>query len=101
MRENSVTEIRRRFLKNGIDSIMDKERSGRPTTKLPAEEVEPKVRDVISSSFASGAPIPSVKEIAKDLNASEKNVRDVLNWTVKSFRVPQAARFPEEPPFSS
>ena len=22
-------------------------------------------------------------------------------WTVKSFRVPQAARFPEEPPFSS
>ena len=23
------------------------------------------------------------------------------NWTVKSFRVPQAARFPEEPPFSS
>lgn len=78
MRENSVTEIRRRFLKNGIDSIKDKERSGRPTTKLSAEKVESKVRDVISSSFASGSPIPSVKEIAKDLNASEKNVRDVL-----------------------
>ena len=78
MRENSVTEIRRRFLENGIGSIIDKERSGRPTTKLSAEEVEAKVRDVISSSFASGSPIPSVKEIARDLNASERNVRDVL-----------------------
>ena len=25
----------------------------------------------------------------------------LIYWTVKSFRVPQAARFPEEPPFSS
>ena len=78
MRENSVTDIRRRFLANGIGSIMDKDRSGRPTKKLPAEDVEIKVRDVISSSYASGSPIPSVKEIARDLNASEKNVRDVL-----------------------
>lgn len=78
MRENSVTEIRRRYLANGINSLADKSRSGRPTTKMPAEEVEAKVRDVISSSYANGAPVPTVKEIAGDLNASEKNVRDVL-----------------------
>lgn len=78
MRENSVTEIRRRFLANGIGSLTDKSRSGRPTTKLPADEVEAKVRDVISSSYAKGAPVPPVREIAAELNASEKNVRDAL-----------------------
>lgn len=78
MRENSVTEIRRRFLANGIDSLRDKSRSGRPTTKLPAEEVEAKVRDVISSSYAKGTPVPSVRELAGELNASEKNVREAL-----------------------
>ena len=78
MRENTVTEIRRRFLANGISSLMDKGRSGRPVTKMSIEEVDAKVRDVISSAYASGMPIPPVKEIAKDLNASEKNVRAVL-----------------------
>ena len=78
MRENSVTEIRRRFLANGINSLMDKDRTGRPATKMPAEEVEIKVRDIISSAYASGTPIPSVKEIARDLNASDKTVRAVL-----------------------
>ena len=78
MRENSVTEIRRRFLANGINSLMDKSRTGRPATKLSPEDVDIKVGDVISSAFASGMPIPSVKELAASLNANAKDIRESL-----------------------
>ena len=78
MRENSVTEIRRRFLAKGISSLSDQERSGRPVTKMTATDVESKVNDIISNAFSTGTSIPSVKDIAGTLNARQEIVRDVL-----------------------
>ena len=78
MRENSVTEIRRRFLANGISSLLDQGRSGRPVTKMAANDVESKVNDIISTAFSNGTSIPSVKDIAETLNARQEIVRDVL-----------------------
>ena len=78
MRENSVTEIRRRFLAKGISSLIDQDRSGRPATKMSADDLESKVNDIISTAFSNGTSIPSVKDIAGTLNAREKTVRDVL-----------------------
>lgn len=78
MRENSVTEIRRRFLAKGTASLMDRERPGRPATKMATADVEAKVCDIISGAYSSGTPIPSVKDIAKELNATEKSVRTAL-----------------------
>ena len=78
MRENSVTEIRRRFLANGISSLSDQGRSGRPVTKMAVNDVESKVNDIISTAFSNGSSIPSVKDIAATLNARPEIVRDVL-----------------------
>lgn len=78
MRENSVTEIRRRFLTNGISSLSDQNRSGRPVTKMAANDVESKVNDIISTAFSTGTSIPSVKDIAGTLNARQEIVRDIL-----------------------
>ena len=78
MRENSVTDIRRRFLANGISSLSDQGRSGRPVTKMTATDVESKVNDIISTAFSTGTSIPSVKDIAGTLNARQDIVRDVL-----------------------
>ena len=101
MRENSVTEIRRRFLEKGISSLMDQSRSGRPLSKMAANDVEIKVNDIISAAYSNGTSIPSVKDIAVTLNAQEKTVRDVLkkkgliqqrkhNWEFTVCETPEA-----------
>ena len=50
--------------------------------------------------FSSPAQLLAVKALGLDSIAMIKKSSRIY-WTVKSFRVPQAARFPEEPPFSS
>ena len=49
MRENTVTEIRRRFLKNGMASLEIAAKSGRPATCLSAEELEKQLEAFLES----------------------------------------------------
>lgn len=77
MRPNTITDIRKRYLKYGISSITDQARTGRPV-KIPQQEAQYSLEKIIQDSFSSKTPIPSVKDISKQLNVPEATVRDIL-----------------------
>ena len=77
MRPNTVTDIRKRYLKYGLSSISDQARTGRPV-KIQQQEVQHSLEKIIQDSFTGKTPIPSVKDISKQLNAPEATVRDIL-----------------------
>lgn len=77
-RENTVTEIRRRFLKEGISSLEDHPRSGRPRTLLGRSEIEEQIDSYVEKYQAEHSMIPSVRTVATELNGSENTVREVM-----------------------
>lgn len=78
MRENSVTDIRRRFLSKGMAGLETAAKSGRPLTGLSADEVETRLDAFIDSFKQENNRNPTTLEAAKGLNASLSVVREAM-----------------------
>ena len=78
MRENSVTDIRRRFEERGMESLLDMKRSGRPVDIDAKADVEIKIKEILDKAREAGENLPNVKTIAASINASEYAVRDAM-----------------------
>ena len=77
MRENTITDIRRRFLEAGIDCLYDKPKSGRPLSYDP-DQLESSIDLRIQQCVAQNVPVPSAKELAAELKAPQNVIRDIL-----------------------
>ena len=77
MRENTITEIRRRFLEHGIDSLNSPRSPGRPQT-YSAKDAEAKLDALIAEALAEGKAVPNVKDVAAAINVPEAVVREML-----------------------
>lgn len=78
IRENTVTEIRRRFLKNRLDSLEIAPKSGRPTNCCKVEEIEGKLDGFVAAFNQEHGRNPSVKEVTAGLNGSVNAVRQLM-----------------------
>ena len=64
VRENTMSDLRKRFLQKGISCIAIAPKSGRRASRNP-KEVEAKVDNIIGTAFLGRKPLPSVGEIVK------------------------------------
>ncbi|WP_406041057.1 transposase [Succinimonas sp.] len=78
MRENTVTEIRRRFLKNGMASLAIAPKSGRPVKGLSAADLEKQLDAFMASFKRDNSRLPTVMEVSQGLNASLPVVREAM-----------------------
>ena len=93
MRENTITDLRRRYLDIGIECLYDAPKSGRPRSYKP-EELEAEIELQLQQCAAEKKPIPSVKELAEKLKAPQNAVREILQEkNVVSERGPRFWRF--------
>ena len=77
IRENTVSDIRKRFLEKGISSLSTAKKSGRPLSVDPGQ-IELKINEIIANAFHEKKPVPSVDEISKQLEAPKLMVRNIL-----------------------
>ena len=77
-RENTVTDIRRRFLAEGMNSLEDHKRPGRPAVRSAADVIETQLDSFVAAYSAEHGIIPSVKTVAAELNGAENVVREVM-----------------------
>lgn len=77
LRPNTITEIRNRYLKQGIFSLGDRERSGRPV-ESPRGDLEKSLEKIIQDAQRNGTAVPSANELSLTLKAPVANVRKYL-----------------------
>ena len=70
MRENTVTDLRRRYLSDGMDCLQDRSRSGRPAKYASKKEVAGKIDSCIHSLEEALGRAPSVKEVTESLRGA-------------------------------
>ena len=93
MRENTISDIRKRFLVEGIDCLYDKSKSGRPLSYDP-KALEDTVDLRLQQCVADNKPFPSVKEFSEELKAPQHVIRDLLQRKgIISERGPRYWRF--------
>ena len=78
MRENTVTEIRRRYLKNGMASLGIAAKSGRPVKRLSAADLEKQLDAFIASFKRDNSRNPTATEVSNGLNAPLPVVRAAM-----------------------
>ena len=87
MRENSVTDIRRRFEERGMESLLDMKRSGRPVDIDAKADVEIKIKEILDKAREAGENLPNVKTIAASINASEYvSVKSTRKSVIKTYQ---------------
>ena len=77
IRENTVSDIRKRFLSKGINCLSTAQKSGRPSSVDPAA-IELELNEIIANAYHEKVPVPSVDELSKRLKAPKPMIRDIL-----------------------
>ena len=77
IRENTVSDIRRRFLDKGIGCLSTAKKSGRPLSADPGQ-IELKINEIIADAYREKKPVPSVEDISRQLNAPVLMIRHIL-----------------------
>ena len=78
IRENTVTEIRRRFLKSRLGSLETAPKSGRPTNCCKVGEIEGRFDGFVAAFSQEHGRSPTVKEVSAGLNGSVNAVRQLM-----------------------
>lgn len=77
VRPNTITDIRKRYLRKGIISIGDSSRSGRPV-EVGTEAIAQALNPIIDNAQKTNSAVPTVRELSKTLHAPEAKIRSFL-----------------------
>lgn len=78
VRENTVTEIRRRFEAKGLKSLEDRQRSGRPVI-YKHDDARQKIKDALKLYEEENKDTPTVKELSEKISLPVPLVRNVYH----------------------